>query len=203
VTAAITVPGRGTLADTIPGAWVRDVALVAGFAFLTAVAAQASIPLGFTPVPITGQTFAVLLAGGALGAARGAASQLLYVVLGVVGLPVYSEHAAGWTTLHGATGGYMVGFVLAAAVVGWMAEGGQDRKVSTAVPAFVAGTIAIYALGLPWLAHVAHVPFSGPVAGDNALTLGLYPFVLGDVLKAGVAGLVLPAAWRLRTLDDE
>ena len=201
--AIITTTPRRTLADTIPGARTRDAVLIVGFALLTAAAAQISIPLGFTPVPITGQTFAVLLAGGALGAWRGAASQFLYVALGAVGLPFYSDASGGWDVATGATGGYLVGFVVAAALVGWMAERGQDRKVSTAIPAFLAGSVAFYAFGLPWLAHKTGVPFNGPVNGDNALAWGLYPFILGDVLKAGLAGLLLPAAWRLRTIIED
>ena len=198
--AIITTAPRRTLADTLPGALVRDAVLVVGVALLTAGAAQISIPLGFTPVPITGQTFAVLLAGGALGMTRGGLSQLLYVALGAVGLPFYAEGDGGWTAATGATGGYLVGFVVAAMVVGWMAERGQDRNVATAIPAFLAGSAIFYAFGLPWLAHQTGVPFSGPVDGDNALAWGLYPFVLGDVVKAAIAGLLLPAAWRVRSV---
>jgi biotin transport system substrate-specific component len=200
MTATLTMPSRRTLADTLPGAAVRDVALVIGFALLTAGAAQMSIPLGFTPVPLTGQTFAVLLAGGSLGSLRGAASQLLYVAMGAVGLPFYAEHAHGWAVVKGATGGYLLGFVLAAAIVGLMAERGQERSVGTAIPGFLAGSVAIYAIGLPWLAWRAGVPFSGPVGRDNALTWGLYPYLVGDVLKAALAGVVLPAAWRVRSM---
>jgi biotin transport system substrate-specific component len=201
VTAAIITPARPrTLGDLLPGARTRDAVLVVGFALLTALAAQISIPLGFTPVPITGQTFAVLLAGGALGMTRGGLSQLLYVALGAIGLPFYADGDGGWTAATGATGGYLVGFVVAAMVIGWMAERGQDRNVETAIPAFLAGSVIFYALGLPWLAHETGVPFSGPVDGDNALAWGLYPFVLGDVLKAALAGLLLPGAWRLRSI---
>lgn len=201
MTAAIITPARPrTLADLLPGARTRDAALVAGFALLTALAAQISIPLGFTPVPITGQTFAVLLAGGTLGAWRGGVSQLLYVALGAVGLPFYADGEGGWTAATGATGGYLLGFVVAAALIGWMAERGQDRDVSTAIPAFLAGSVIFYTFGLPWLALETGVPFSGPVAGDNALAWGLYPFVLGDVLKAILAGLLLPGAWHLRSI---
>lgn len=201
-TAIATTTPRRTLADTLPGARVRDAVLVVGFALLTAAAAQISIPLSFTPVPITGQTFAVLLAGGALGMSRGGLSQLLYVALGAIGLPFYAEGAGGWTAASGATGGYLVGFVVAAMLIGWMAERGQDRTVATAIPALLAGSVVFYAFGLPWLAHETGVPFSGPIAGDNALAWGLYPFILGDVIKAGLAGLLLPAAWRARTIVE-
>jgi biotin transport system substrate-specific component len=201
ITASTAITDRRSLADTIPGARVRDAVLIVGFALLTAAAAQISIPLGFTPVPITGQTFAVLLAGGTLGAVRGGASQFLYVALGAIGLPFYADGDGGWSVATGATGGYLVGFVVAAALIGWMAERGQDRAVSTAIPAFLAGSVVFYAFGLPWLAHKAGVPFNGPVDGDNALAWGLYPFIIGDVIKAVLAGVLLPAAWRLRTLD--
>jgi biotin transport system substrate-specific component len=193
------VPGeRRTLADTIPGDWVRDVVLVVGFALLTALAAQITIPLGFTPVPITGQTFAVLLAGGALGATRGASSQFLYVALGAIGLPFYSDQSGGWDVATGATAGYLVGFVIAAGVVGWMAERGQDRKVSTAIPAFVVGSLLIYVTGAMWLSAKIDVPIYAEAGTDSAITLGVAPFLIGDGVKAVLAGLVLPTAWQIR-----
>ena len=123
-----------TLADLLPRVRVRTPALVIGFALLTAVAAQITIPLPWTPVPVTGQTFAVLVAGAALGWRRGAASQLLYVAMGAVGLPFYADGASGWDGLSGATGGYLVGFVIAAALVGALAERRHDRSVRTPCP---------------------------------------------------------------------
>ncbi|HSR14891.1 MAG TPA: biotin transporter BioY [Gemmatimonadales bacterium] len=167
------------------------VALVAGFALLTAAAAQIEIPLWFTPVPITGQTFAVLLAGAALGWRAGAASQLLYVGLGAIGLPFSSGGDRGWEVVTGATGGYLVGFVVAAAFVGLLAERRQDRSVLTAFPAFLAGSAVIYLIGVPWLAAVADLD------ALTALEKGLAPFVVGDLVKAALAGVVLPVAWRL------
>ena len=137
------VEPRRTLADTVPGDVVRDGVLIVGFALLTALGARISIPLGFTPVPITGQTFAVLLSGAALGSVRGSAAQFVYVALGAIGLPFYAADAegarGGWDLATGSTAGYLVGFVVAAALVGWLAERGQDRSVATAIPAFVAG----------------------------------------------------------------
>ncbi len=164
--------------------------LVIGFALLTALMAQIEIPLWFTPVPITGQTFAVLLSGAALGLRLGAASQALYVALGAVGLPFYSGGGSGWETATGATGGYLFGFVIAAAVVGALAERRHDRTVLTAVPAFLTGTVIIYIFGVAWLAH-----FLG-VSTTEALEFGLVPFVIGDLIKAILAAVLLPTAWR-------
>jgi biotin transport system substrate-specific component len=168
-----------------------SVGLVVGFALLTAAAAQWRIALPFTPVPITGQTFAVLLAGAALGWRLGAASQALYLALGAVGLPVFTEASGGIDTFAGATAGYLVGFVLAAAVVGRLAERKHDRRVSTAVSAFLAGSLAIYVCG------VAGLVVNAGMGWEEAVLKGVAPFVFGDLLKATAAGLTLPLAWRL------
>ena len=178
-------------ARVVPRTTVNTVALVVGFALLTALLAQVEFPLWFTPVPITGQTFAVLLAGAALGWRAGAASQGLYVALGAIGLPFYSGGEGGWTVATGATGGYLVGFVVAAALVGYLAERGQDRNVVTAVAAFLAGSAVIYLFGVTWLAA------SLDVGATEAMELGLVPFVVGDLVKVALAGIALPAAWRL------
>lgn len=182
---------RATLADLLPQSRVRTIALVVGFALLTALAARITIPLPWTPVPITGTTFAVLLAGAALGWRAGAASQLLYVVLGAAGLPFYAGGVSGWTYATGATGGYLVGFVVAAAAVGFLAERGQDRSVATSIPAMLAGTAVVYLFGVAWLGHVLEAD------AVTALTKGLLPFVIGDSLKLVAAGALLPLAWRL------
>lgn len=184
------------LADLVPTWRWKTVALVAGGALLTALAAQVRIPLAFSPVPITGQTFAVLLCGATLGARRGAASQALYWLLGMAGLPFYTEASGGWDAATGATGGYLVGFIIAAAVVGHLAERGHDRRVLTAVLAMVAGTVVIYVLGAIWLAYAVDVPLYATGATD-ALDLGVTPFLLGDALKIGLAGGLTPLAWRL------
>ena len=167
------------------------IALVVGFALLTALMAQIEIPLWFTPVPITGQTFAVLLSGAALGLRLGASSQALYVAMGAVGLPFYSGGGSGWETATGATGGYLFGFVIAAAVVGALAERRHDRSVLTAVPAFLTGTVIIYLFGVAWLAQYLDV------GATEAMELGLVPFVIGDLIKATLAAVLLPTAWRL------
>jgi biotin transport system substrate-specific component len=187
-----TVPAAPlTLADTLPQVRLRTPALVVGFALLTAIAAQITFVLPWTPVPLTGQTFAVLVTGAALGWRRGAAAQLLYVALGAVGLPFYAEGTSGWDVASGATGGYLVGFVLAAALVGALAERHQDRAVLTAVPAMLAGTATVYVAGTAWLAHVLDVDV------ERALELGVVPFAVGDLVKLAAAGVVLPAAWKL------
>lgn len=153
--------------------------------------AQIEIPLWFTPVPITGQTFAVLLAGAALGWRAGAASQVLYFGLGAIGLPFYSGGDGGWEIATGATGGYLIGFIVAAGVVGYLAERKQDRSFVTAVPAFLTGSVIIYALGVGWLAYDLGIGM------ERALELGMVPFVVGDIIKVVLAGAALPAAWRL------
>jgi biotin transport system substrate-specific component len=190
-----------TLADVIPmpgdrvARIAREVALVGGFAVLTAVFAQLKITLGFTPVPITGQTFAVLLAGTVLGWQRGLASQALYWAVGIV-VPFawYAEGTHGWQVAHGTTAGYLGGFVIAAAVVGYLAERGQDRSIATSIPAMLAGTAVIYVCGVLWLAYKLNVPVAD--GETNAIELGLTPFLVGDALKLTAAGLITPLAWQ-------
>jgi biotin transport system substrate-specific component len=197
---ALAPAAPSTLFDLLDRSRVRDAVAVVGFALLTAVAAQISIPLGFTPVPLTGQTFAVLLAGGVLGSRRGGLSMLLYVALGAIGLPFYAEGQGGWTAATGSTAGYLVGFVVAAIVVGLMAEHGQDRKLSTSIPAFIAGMTIIYTIGAVWLTQHLGLPLTAGAGESSAVSLGVAPFLVGDVFKALLAGALLPAAWRF--LDD-
>ena len=183
-----------TLAQAIvPRTRVNTVALMIGFALLTALAAQIKFNVPGTPVPITGQTFAVLLAGASLGSWAGAGSQAMYWALGALGLPFYADASGGWEAATGATAGYLVGFIIAAWVVGALAEKGQDRNVWSAIPAFLAGNAVIYLFGVPWLIY--SVEAIDTVAGG--LTAGFTPFVIGDVVKIVLAGLLLPAAWKL------
>ena len=168
-----------------------DVLLVCAGTALVSLAAQVSVPLGFTPVPISGQTFAVLLVGASLGSIRGAASLALYLMIGLAGAPVYSEQKGGWEILSGATGGYLVGFMVAAAVVGLLAERGWDKRVATSVSAMLTGSVIIYVFGLVWLHRYLEASW------EATLTAGLYPFVPGDILKLYLAALALPAAWKL------
>lgn len=196
-TAAATLAPPRTLADLLPRTRARTAALVVGFALLTAAAAQITIPLPWTPVPITGTTFAVLLSGAALGWRAGGLSQILYNGAALAGLPFYQDGQSGWTYATGATGGYLVGFVVAAAVVGVLAERGQDRSVVTSIPAMLAGTAVIYLFGVAWLAHVLGADAA------TALDKGMLPFVIGDLLKLVVAGTLLPTAWRLVSAGSE
>jgi biotin transport system substrate-specific component len=176
---------------------LRHIVLVIVGALAIALSANVAVTIPGTPVPITAQTFGVLVVGGALGFRRGALAALLYLALGLVGLPVYAGHASGVGAFGSMsdglslapTGGYLIGFVAGAAIVGRFAELGWDRTVAGALAAFTIGTAAIYAFGLPWLALALDVPVR------RALELGLMPFLLGDALKiAAVAGL-FPAAW--------
>lgn len=166
-------------------------ALIAGFALLTALCAQIRIPLGFTPVPITGQTFAVLLSGAVLGSRMGAASQLLYAVMGAAGLPFYAGREGGWEAATGATAGYLAGFIAAAYAVGYLAEQRQDRRFATSIGAFLTGNLVIYAFGVPWLMYTQSWGL------EEGVTKGLAPFIIGDTIKILLAAAALPAAWKL------
>lgn len=176
------------LADLLPGALVRDVLLVAGAAGLTGLLAQVSIPLSFTPVPVTGQTLAVLLSGTALGWRRGTAAMVLYALAGVAGVPWFAGHSSGYAS---ASFGYVIGFIVSAALCGFLAERRADRRLLTSVPAMLAGEAALYAFGLTWLAVDLHTGVA------QTISLGLTPFLIGDTIKIAIAALVLPTAWKL------
>lgn len=190
MSSTVTLPRsrRFVLADLLPGRLVRDVLLVAGAAGLVGALAQISIHLSFTPVPITGQTLGVLLAGAALGWKRGTAAMALYGLAGLAGLPWFANHQGGYV---GASFGYIVGFVLCAALCGFLAERGADRSVLKSVPAMVTGEVMMYGVGVIWLAVDLHV---GP---GRAIALGLTPFLVGDAIKAAIAALLLPGAWKV------
>lgn len=188
-------PTRSVLIDSLGARSIAaNITMVVAGAALTAGAAQIVIPMW--PVPITGQTFAVLLVGTTLGALRGALSMVLYIALGALGLPIFTEGSAGWQVIAGPTGGYLVGFVLAAVLTGWLAQRSWDRKIVGAGVAFLAGTAVIYAVGLPWLA-VALGQLGYPNDLGATLQSGLLPFVPGDILKAIAAGVLLPVTWKL------
>ena len=188
---AVAAPQPRVLADVLPRVRARDLALVVGAALLTALCAQISLPVPGSPVPITGQTFAVLLSGAALGAHRGAAAMSLYLLLGLVGLPVYADGTHGVQVVWGATGGYLVGFILAGYVVGKLAEKRLDRTPLKALPLFMVGSLIIFGLGVPWLAVAANLTL------PQAVSAGFTPFILGGVVKALLAAALLPAAWKL------
>lgn len=187
---------RGTLADAITARltgsgqtetwtpalfWAREAGLAILGVLLMAVSSRLAIQLPFTPVPITGQTFMVLLLGAAYGARRGLVTMLLYTLSGAVGLPVFAAAVGVFSY------GYLAGFALAAVVVGWLAERGWDRTLPRAIVAMLAGEAAIYLCGLVWLAR-----FTG---WNDVINLGLTPFLIGDALKLVAAALALPAAW--------
>jgi biotin transport system substrate-specific component len=170
---------------------LRHVALIALGALLIALTARISIPVPGSPVPVTGQTFGVLLVSGALGMRRGVASISLYVLIGLIGIPFFAEGKGGIQVILGATGGYLVGFVLAGAAVGRLAELGWDRRIGGAIGATSIGTAIIYAVGVPWLA------ISAGISLQKAIELGFMPFIGVDIVKLLAAAAVFPAAWWL------
>lgn len=187
------VPARSPRASATPRASLtasslRQVALVvAGVAFL-ALLAQLRLQIG--PVPVTGQTLGVLLLGAAYGVRLGTLATGAYLLLGAAGLPIFTGGQAGLAYALGPTGGYLLGFVVAAALLGYLAERGWDRTLGSAALAMLVASCVIYACGLAWL----HVVLGG--AWLRTLQVGLFPFLLGDLLKLLVAAVSLPAAWR-------
>lgn len=189
---------RTLLGSAVAPGWPAAVAAVVAGSALVALAAQLRVDLPFSPVPVTGQTFAVLLVGAALGARLGTATIAAYLAEGVAGLPVFAGGTSAWSpssvpgvpVAFGPTAGYLVGFVCAAAVVGALAERGFDRRVFATIVAMAIGNIVIYAFGVAWLARF--------VGLDRAVQLGVLPFLVGDAVKIGLAAVALPAAWRIR-----
>jgi biotin transport system substrate-specific component len=193
-----TAADRGlTLADflvPIPvgerlNARVRHILLIAAGALFIYLTARVAIPRD--PVPWTGQTFGILVVGGALGARRGFAAVALYVVLGLVGLPFFAEGKGGTAVILGPTGGYLIGFLLAGTIVGRLAELGWDRKIGGAIAMMLIGTFVIYAVGLPWLSYDRHLSMADTIAA------GLTPFIAWDAVKLLVAAGIFPIAWWL------
>ncbi len=165
-----------------------DVTLVVIGSVFIALFARVIVPLPFSPVPITGQTFAVLLVGVLLGSRRGGLGVLLYLLEGVAGFPFFAGGTGGLAHLAGPTGGYLIGFVVAAFTVGLLAEQGWDRRVWSTALAMLIGNTIIYAFGLPWLGHF--------VGAGKVFSLGLLPFIPGDLFKLGLAAITLPAGWK-------
>jgi len=170
-------------------AGLYDIALIVGGSLLIGLCAHIKIFLPISPVPITGQTFAVLMIGALFGSRRGVLCMLAYIAEGLAGLPVFAS-GVGLPVLLGPSGGYIVGFVAAAYIVGFLAERGWDKRVGTTVLAMALGNIIIYAFGLGWLCCL--MGFNKAV-----LVAGLYPFIVGDALKTALAAAVLPSGWKL------
>ncbi|MFE9461142.1 biotin transporter BioY [Streptomyces sp. M54] len=190
-TAAAPVRSGAVLADLLPAVRHRyavDTALVLGGAALTGIAAQIAVPVPGSPVPVTGQTFAALLIGTALGARRGFLSLALYALVGMAGVPWFAEASSGWSM---PSLGYVFGMLLAATVVGALARRGGDRSVLRTAGTMVLGSAIIYAIGVPYLALSTGMSLSAAVAA------GLLPFLVGDALKAALAMGLLPATWKL------
>jgi biotin transport system substrate-specific component len=166
-----------------------DIALIVGGSLLIGLCAQVKILLPFGPVPVTGQTFAVLMIGALFGARRGCLAVLAYLAEGVAGLPVFA-YGAGVFELLGPTGGYLVGFIPAVYITGLLAEKGWDRQVGTTVLAMVFGNVVIYAFGLLWLCWLMGL-------SKTVFTMGLYPFIIGDLLKIMLAAVLLPSGWKV------
>jgi len=179
-------PGQ-VLADLLPASRVRDVALVLGGAALTGLAAQIAVPVPGSPVPVTGQTFAALLVGTTLGARRGVSSLAVYALAGLAGVPWFADGSSG----IGVSFGYILGMILATAVVGSLARRGADRSVPRTAGAMLLGEAVIYAVGVPYLAYAADL------SASQAIAAGLTPFLIGDAVKAALAMGLLPTAWKL------
>jgi len=172
-----------------------DIALILSGALIIALSAQIAIPLPFSPVPITGQTFSVLLTGALLGSKRGSLAVITYLAEGAIGFPVFAGGKAGILNFLGPTGGYLIGFIVAAFITGLLAERGWDRRVWTTFLAMLFGNIAIYMSGLLWLFRFVGI--------EKLLPLGFYPFIPGDVLKLTMAAILLPTGWRLLKVKGE
>lgn len=192
--AALPLPRSGSglvLSDLAASTRARSVALVVGGTLVTAALAQVTVPVPGSPVPISGLTMALVVVAASLGPVRGLASMGFYLVAGLVGLPFFAGGASGVTVVFGATGGYLVALLPASYLIGLAARHGADRRVGRALLLFVAAQALVFAIGVPWLAVVAGMNAS------QALAAGLYPFVLGGLVKAAVAAGLLPGAWAL------
>jgi biotin transport system substrate-specific component len=178
--ADVAIPRAGAVANTI---------LILGASLLTALAARIAVPLPWTPVPITGQTFAVLLTGAVLGPRRGALAMLAYLAEGAAGLPVFAGGTGGVAPFFGPTAGYLLAFPLAASVTGWLCARGWDRNFLSMAAAMLLGSSVIFALGL--------IVLSRFMPAAQVLDAGLLPFIPGDLIKSSLAALAFPGAWAL------
>lgn len=186
--ALVVASPQPVLADLIPASRLRNALLVlAGTAFLI-IAGQITVPLWWTPVPLSLATFAVLLSGAALGPSRALCSTGLYLAIGMAGAPIFANQASGWSF---ASFGYIVGYIPAAVAVGALARRRGDRTVLATVVTATIGSLLVYACGLPWLCYKLDVGLT------RGLELGVWPFIAGDAIKAAAAALLLPAAWQV------
>ena len=199
---AMTASSRLTLADhvfpvhtTHATPFLRDILLIIGSSIFLALCAQVSFPLPYTPVPVTLQTLGVLLTGATLGSRRGGLALFTYLAEGAAGFPVFADGYGGIARLIGPTAGYLWSFPIAASITGWLCEQGFDRNFKTSALAMLPGSLVIYLLGVPWLAFLLQL--SMPVA----ITKGMLPFLLGDLLKLLVASALLPTTWKLTKWD--
>lgn len=175
------------LADVVPHTWVRQLALIGGAAVFVGLSAQIAIPLPFTPVPLTLQTFAVLLSAAALGSLRGALAMLVYALVGMAGVPWFAQGSSGFTA---PSFGYIVGFIIAALVVGRIAEHGATRTAVRSAGLMIVGNLVIYAVGVTWLKFAIGADWA------TAIALGATPFLIGDAIKIAAAAGLLPLTWR-------
>ena len=184
---AMATPAPRVLADFASRTAIAQIALVVGGAAFVGIAAQIAIPLPFTPVPLTLQTFAVLLVGASLGSLRGALSMVVYLLAGIVGVPWFAEGSSGFAS---ASFGYILGFIVAAYIVGRLAERGASTTVLRTAGLMVVGNLAIYAVGVTWLKFAIDVDWA------TAMSLGVVPFLIGDAVKIALAAGLLPLAWK-------
>jgi biotin transport system substrate-specific component len=184
---AMAAPAPRVLADFASRTAITQIALVLGGAAFVGLAAQIAIPLPFTPVPLTLQTFAVLLVGASLGSLRGALSMVVYLIVGMVGVPWFAEGSSGFSN---ASFGYILGFIFAAFIVGRLAERGASTTALRSAGLMVVGNLAIYAVGVTWLKFAIDVNWA------TALSLGVVPFLIGDAVKIALAAGLLPLSWK-------
>jgi biotin transporter BioY len=168
---------------------IYDIALVIGGSLIITLSAQLKVLLPFSPIPVTAQTFAVLMIGTLLGAKRGGLAALAYIIQGALGLPVFA-FGGGFVELLGPTGGYLIGFIPAAYITGYLAQKGWDRRIGTTILAMILGNIVIYSFGLLWMSRLMGI-------SKSVLSVGLYPFIVGDLVKIVLAAAILPAGWKL------
>lgn len=188
-TSSLVISKPRVLADYVDGSILRNVLLVVGYAIFIGLFAQISFHLPFTPVPLTGQTFAVLIGAASLGSARAGAGSLLYALAGLAGVPWFAGATGGVQAASSASFGYIVGFIVCSVLVGMLAKAGLDRSFVGTVLIMVLGNVVIYAFGVVWLANSVHASFA------KAVSLGMTPFLIGDLVKLLIAALLLPGAW--------